>query len=143
MSDLQERLRATDPARDARPLDEAELVAMRRAMHEAHAPSRVAAWRPATALAVVLACLLIGVLLWPSRQETPAPVAVQPFPVVVPAPPPVATAEAVEVARPPRKRYPAPMPDPAPATSRVKEIRFVTASGTQILWTFHPSEEGA
>ena len=141
MSDLRNRLRAGDPARTARPLDPHELAAMRRAMATVRpAPRRFPI--VAGAVAAVATGVLVAVLLWPAPVPSP------------PVPPPIAAVEAApssapaaasalaEIRQPRRRAVRRPVPAPV-GPAAVKEIRFVTASGTQILWTFRSSEEGA
>lgn len=138
MTDLRERLRSADPVREIRPLEEAEIVAMRRAIRSA-APAGgrpTLGFKLAAGLALAAAGLAVAVRLGP-RKGAPAPVA----PVA-----PIARVEAVPTPVPepaPRRRF-APRPEPAePPSSQLKEVRFVSANGTQILWTFRSPEEGA
>lgn len=141
MKNLRERLQTGDPARTARPLDADEVTAIRRAMAAAEREPR--RWPIATGLALAatgLAAVAL-VLLWPKEPPPPTPVVVvAPAPVVQAAPVPAPVVAERRVPRP-RKAVPPPAP-PAPRVP-VREVRFVTASGTQILWTFRSFEEGA
>jgi hypothetical protein len=146
MNSLRERLRDDDPACAARPLDADEVAGIRRAMAAARPEPR--RWSLAAGLALAATVVLAAVLLWPQAPPASAPVPV-PLPLaVVPAPStvaPVAPAPALLAAevRAARRR-PAVLPPMAPPEpAQVKEIRFVTANGTQILWTVRSSEEGA
>ncbi|HET9300181.1 MAG TPA: hypothetical protein VFO11_09550 [Candidatus Polarisedimenticolaceae bacterium] len=139
MTHLRERLQAGDPARTARPLDAGEMAAIHRAMAAVQPEPR--RWPIAAGFALAAAVLVAAVLLWPRTKPAPMPVATTPpAPEVQVPPPPVPVVAEVRPSRP-RKEVPPPAPPAGPA--QVKEIRFVTASGTQILWTVRSSEEGA
>jgi hypothetical protein len=143
MNDLRERLRAGDPAAKMEPLAPQELAAMRQAMASARPEPR--RWPIAAGLGLGAAALVVAaVVLWPHAPRpvpAPAPVAaVAPAPEVpVPPAPPAVVAQV----RTPQRRRAVPPPPPAAEPAQVREIRFVTASGTQILWTVRSSEEGA
>jgi hypothetical protein len=148
MADLRERLRAADPARHARSLDQIELAAMRAAMRAAPVPRPFAGWRLAAAFAVATSTLAIALLVLRWGGDAPAPLATPTqAPVVVAAPPPSPMPEAPKAAPAlavVKRRLERPRPAPAdPAQPQVREVRFVTESGTQILWTFRSREEGA
>ena len=138
MTNLRERLQAGDPARTARPLEDHEMDTIRRAMAAVRPEPR--RWPIAAGFALAASVLAAAVLLWP--RATPMPVNAVPLPPPVvqvrPAPVPV-----VAEVRPPRPRRVMHPPAPPTEPAQVKEIRFVTASGTQILWTVRSSEEGA
>jgi hypothetical protein len=138
MRNLRDRLRAADPAEGMRLLDPDELAAMRRAMATARpAPRRFPL--VVGAVAAVATGMMLAVLLWPADVPPPAVPAVEAAAPLPSAPAPPALAEI----RQPRRRAVRPAV-PAPITpAAVREIRYVTASGTQILWTFRSSEEGA
>jgi hypothetical protein len=142
MTDLRDRLRRSDPLESLPPLDAAEAAAIRRAMREAVPVRKPVPWKRAAGLALGTAAGLVVaavLLLWPSLQAPPdpeialaaAPAWIAPLPELPPAPPSVA--------------QPTPRPDlpAAPVASQVREVRFVTTTGTQILWSFRPGEEGA
>jgi len=138
MTDLRDRLRAGDPCRTARPLDPEELAAMRRAMASAQPEPR--RFGLVAGLALVATGLLTALLLWPDSLPPPSvPPVVAPAPPVVVAPPAPSTPPPMLAKARPKPVLPKPLPEPAP----VRQVRFVTAKGTQIIWTFRSSEEGA
>ncbi|HEX5043839.1 MAG TPA: hypothetical protein VFV75_13090 [Candidatus Polarisedimenticolaceae bacterium] len=148
MKSLRERLRSGDPARTARPLDAEEMAAIRQAMAAVRPGPR--GWRLAAGLALAVTALgtVALLVLWPDPPSAPVPVPMA-APVVVPAPAPsLQVAQAPPVLPRPRgvrlpRRATGTVPPPLAQPAQVKEIRFVTASGTQILWTVRSSEEGA
>ena len=147
MTDLRERLRAGDPALAARPLDADETAAMRRAMASARPQPRRGTLAAGLALAATGLAAAALLLLWPEAPPAPAPVSA---PVVVASVPPHPVVQAPPVSPPvvaevrvPRRRKTVPAPAPPAERMQVREVRFVTAKGTQILWTFRSSEEGA
>jgi hypothetical protein len=89
--------------------------------------------------AVVLIALLVGL---PDEERPAPPAAPVPSIVEVPLPPDVVPQPTVAVA-PPQRRSPVLRPAATPTPTQVREVRFVTANGTQILWTFRSTEEGA
>lgn len=141
MTNLRERLQAGDPANTAAPLGEHELDTIRRAMAAVQPESR--GWPIVAGFALAASVLVAAVLLWPQANPAPAPRPVATgtpasAAQVLPAPTPV-----VAEVQSPRPRRAVPPPPPPAEPAQVKEIRFVTASGTQILWTVRSSEEGA
>jgi hypothetical protein len=157
MNDLGKRLRSADPLRTLRPLDDRESGALRRAIVSAvPAPRRSRA--PLLLGGLGLAAAVLGIALFlPPRQEPARPVAAlrtsAPSPAPSQAPLEAGSEVAVTVPAPPPRRRAVPRPrsaepagaaEPADApAAQAKELRFVTANGTQIVWTFRSAQEGA
>lgn len=142
MTDLRQRLRSSDPLREVRPLDAAELERMRRAIRSAPAGRRpLLGWALAAGTVLAAAGLAAALLLAPGKGA-PAPVA--PIARVEAVPAPTLEPEVAAVPPPAPSRRPARRAEPAERPpSSLKEVRFVSANGTQILWTFRSPEEGA